>query len=237
MTEISASQSAKKPSMAGLLVELGLCIILPTLILKKMSGEDALGPGLALLLALSMPFAYGVFHFWKEKKFGFVPILGIVSILLTGGVALFELDPKYIAIKEAMIPLIIGLATIFSLKTPYPLVKTFIYNERVLQIEKVDAALDASNNQMSFDRALTNATYILAGSFLLSAILNFALATYIVTSPAGTAEFNDQLGTMNLLSYPVIVIPCMIIMIVAMMYLFKQIRGLTGLKLEEIMHQ
>lgn len=237
MTEISASQSAQKPSMTGLLIELGLCIILPTLILKKMSGEDVLGPGLALLLALSMPFAYGVFHFWKERKFGFVPILGIVSILLTGGVALFELDPKYIAIKEAMIPLIIGVATILSLKTPYPLVKTFIYNERVLQIEKVDAALGATNNHMPFDRALTNATYILASSFILSAILNYALATYIVISPAGTPEFNDQLGTMNLLSYPVIVIPCMIIMIIAMMYLFKQIRGLTGLKLEEIMHQ
>lgn len=227
----------QKPQTSSLLLELVICVILPTVVLKKFSGEEDFGPVISLIVALSLPLLFGLYQFSKEKKFGFVPILGFISILLTGGIALMELDPKYIAIKEAAIPLIIGIATILSLKTRYPLVKTFIYNDRVLQIGKVDEALDASNNRTAFDQALKNATYILASSFLLSAILNYGLAKYIVTSPAGTPEFNDQLGTMNLLSYPVITLPCMIVMIIAMIYLFKQIKQLTGLKLDEIMIQ
>ena len=74
-------------------------------------------------------------------------------------------------------------------------------------------------------------------SFFLSAILNYALAKYIVVSPSGTEEFNSELGTMNLLSYPVITIPCVIVMIYAMFYLFKHIKRLTGLDFEELIHQ
>ena len=84
---------------------------------------------------------------------------------------------------------------------------------------------------------LKNATYILASSFLLSAVLNYALAKYIVTSPAGTPAFNDELGTMNLLSYPVITLPCVVVMGFAMFYLFREIKKLTGLSIEDIIHQ
>jgi len=233
---MSATEKPKKQNK-HMLLELIVCVILPTVILKKFSGEDSLGPVYALIFGLSLPLLFGLYHFFQERKFGFIPALGFISILLTSSIGLLELDPKYIAIKEAAIPLIIGIGTILSLKTRYPLVKTFIYNDSILQIDKVDAALEQSNNQTHFEQALKTATYILAGSFLLSAILNYGLAKYIVTSPSGTAAFNDELGTMNLLSYPVITIPCMIVMIIAMIYLFKQIKRLTGLELEDIIHQ
>lgn len=219
-----------------MLLELVLCVILPTLVLKYLSPEDQLGPVYGLILGLSLPLGYGIYQFIKEKKFGFIPALGFISILLTSSIGLLELDSRYIAIKEAAIPLIIGIGTIFSLKTRYPLVKTFIYNDKILQIDKVDAALEKHQSQGLFEESLKVATYILAASFLLSAILNYVLAKIIVTSPSGTPEFNDELGTMNLLSYPVITIPCVIVMIVAMMYLFKKIKKLTGLELEEILH-
>lgn len=219
-----------------MMLEMAISIIAPTLILKKLSGDEQLGPTLALIAALALPLGYGLYQFAKEKKFGFVPILGFISILLTGGIGLLELDAKYIAIKEAAIPLVIGIATIISLKTPYPLVKSFIYNDKIMQINKVDAALESRNNRADFDQTLTTATYMLASSFFLSAILNYGLAKYIVTAVAGTAEFNDQLGTMQLLSYPVIVLPCMVIMIGTMIFLFKRIEKLTGLTFEELLH-
>lgn len=231
------SQPQQKNQTGHLLLELAICVILPTIILKKLSAEDSLGPVYALIFGLSLPLLFGIYQFVKEKKFGFIPALGFISILLTSGIGLLELDPKYIAIKEASIPAIIAIGTIVSLRTPYPLVKTFIYNDKILQIDKVDSALEERQNQDMFDYALKIATYILASSFVLSAILNYALAKYIVKSPAGTAAFNDELGTMNLLSYPVITIPCVIVMIYAMMYLFKQIKQLTGLELEDIIHQ
>lgn len=230
------SNENNKQSSGNMLLELVLCVILPTLVLKYLSPEDQLGPVYGLILGLSLPLGYGIYQFIKEKKFGFIPALGFISILLTSSIGLLELDSRYIAIKEAAIPLIIGVGTIFSLKTRYPLVKTFIYNDKILQIDKVDAALEKHQSQGLFEESLKVATYILAASFLLSAILNYVLAKFIITSPSGTPEFNDELGTMNLLSYPVITIPCVIVMIVAMMYLFKKIKKLTGLELEEILH-
>jgi len=227
----------KKTSFSQLITEMAISIILPTLILKKLSGDDELGATMALILALSLPLGYGIYQFVKDKKVGFVPALGFISILLTGSIGLLELDAKYIAIKEALIPLVIGIATIISIKTPYPLVRTFIYNDMVLQVGKVDEALEGQHSRDAFDSTLVKATYMLASSFFLSATLNYALAKFIVTAQAGTAEFNDQLGTMNLLSYPVIVLPCMVIMIGTMIYLFKQIEKLTGLKFEQILNE
>lgn len=230
------SQAPQKNNSGNLFLELILCVILPTLVLKYLSPEDQLGPIYGLILGVSLPLGYGIYQFIQEKKFGFIPALGFISILLTSSIGLLELDSKYIAIKEAAIPLIIGVGTIISLKTPYPLVKTFIYNDKILQIDKVDDALAKNNSEALFQNALKVATYILAASFLLSATLNYILAKIVVTSPSGTPEFNDELGTMNLLSYPVITIPCVIVMIIAMMYLFKKIKSLTGLTLEDILH-
>lgn len=223
--------------MSGIMTELIICIILPTLILKKLSGDDQLGSTMSLVLALSLPLGFAIYKFYQERRLGFVPILGFISILLTGLVGLLKLDPQYIAIKEAAIPAIIGIVTLVSLKTPFPLVKTFLYNDMIMQTDKIQSTLTAKNNESAFEKVLANATYLLAFSFLISSILNYVLAKWIVTAPAGTAEFNDQLGTMTLLSYPIIVIPSLIIMIFAMYYLFKNIGKLTGLKFEEILNQ
>ncbi|MGM0562923.1 MAG: VC0807 family protein [Pseudomonadota bacterium] len=224
-------------SFRHIFTELLICIIVPTLILKKLSGDDQLGPALALVVALSLPLGYSLFQFYRERKFGFVPILGFISILLTGGIGLLELPAEYIAIKEAAIPLVIGLATLVSLKTPYPLVRTFLFNDMVLNVRRIETQLEERNTRPAFDHTLYISTLLLASSFFLSATLNFLLAKWIVVSPAGTAAFNDELGTMNLLSYPVIVLPCMLILVGTLIYLFKQIEKLTGLELEDIVNQ
>ena len=80
------------------------------------------------------------------------------------------------------------------------------------------------------------ASWLLAGSFFLSAVLNFVLARIIVRSPAGTVAFNEELGRMTALSYPVIALPSMAVMMIALWYLLKSIRSLTHMDLEEIFH-
>ncbi len=225
----------KKPSFSNILFEMAICIFIPSMILKKLSDESSLGTTGALVLALSLPLAWGIYEFIKNKKVGFVPALGFISILLTGGIGLLKLDSGYIAIKEAAIPLVIGIATLISAKTRFPLVKTFLYNDMVIEVDKVSEALEKNQAQSSFEKIMRNATMMLAGSFFLSAILNYGLAKYFITSPSGTAEFNSQLGSMNLWSYPVIVLPSMIVLVFAMFYIFKNIKRITGLNLEEIL--
>ena len=66
--------------------------------------------------------------------------------------------------------------------------------------------------------------------------MNYFLAVWVVTSPAGSVEFNEQLGQMTLLSYPVIAIPSMIMMLAIAYYLWRTVHGITGLSLEEIIN-
>ena len=85
-----------------------------------------------------------------------------------------------------------------------------------------------------FDKRLMKATYFIAGSFDFSATMNYVLAKWIVTSPAGTEAFNEELGQMTLYSYPMIAIPSMIMLMAIFYYLWRSIQKATGLKLEDL---
>lgn len=210
-------------------------IVIPTLILSKLSGADELGVKWALIVALSFPIIYGLRDLIRSGKFNVFSALGILSISLTGGMALMKLPPEYIIIKEATIPALFAIATLISLKTPYPLVKTFIYNDKILQVDKVSNALNINGTEQEFDKALVNATYLMTLSFVLSSILNYILAKVLLVSAPGTEAFNAELGKMNALSFPVIAVPATIIMMLALFYLFKRIKALTHLELEDIL--
>jgi len=233
----SDSEKKKKPSISSLFLDIAACVLIPTLILKKLSGDDMLGPTWALVAALSLPIIVGIWGFIKEGKIGFVPALGFISILLTGGIGLLKLPKEYIAYKEALIPSFFAVATIISNYTKYPLIRTFLYNDAFMDTDKVAAKLSELDKHKEFDTMMVKATWMLASSFVLSAILNYALAKWIVVAETGTDAFNDQLGTMNLYSYPVIVLPCMIITMVSLFYVMNNIQRITGLEMEEVMQQ
>ena len=50
-----------------------------------------------------------------------------------------------------------------------------------------------------------------------------------------TSEYTEELGRMTALSYPVIVIPSMLMLITALWYIFSQIKKLTGEDLEKFL--
>ena len=219
----------------NIFLNLILNIAIPTLILMKLSGEKYLGPQLGIIVALAFPIIYGIYDFRRAGKINFFSALGVISILLTGGISLLELDPKYIAIKEAAIPALFGLATLGSIYTKYPLVKTFLYNDKILQIDRVNQALQDKGNERRFKNALANASYMIACSFFVSSVLNYTLAKLILVSPPGTEAYNAELGKMTALSYPVIAVPSMLMLLATLFYIYKSIKGLTALPLEEIL--
>ncbi len=215
------------------MIDLLVSIVIPSVILMKLSGEQDLGAAGALVTALAFPIAWGLFELIKYRKFNFIALLGLISVLLTGGIGLLELDTQWLAIKEAAIPGIIGLAVIISTKTRYPLIKTLLYNPKIMQVDKIEAKLQESGNTQKFEARLLMGTYLLGGTFFFSAVMNYILATWIVVSPAGSPEFNEELGQLTLLSYPVIAIPSMLMMMAVFYYLWRAINGLTGLKMSE----
>jgi len=217
------------------LIDLLVSIIIPSVILMKLSGDDALGATTALIVALAFPLGWGLFELLKYKKFNFIALLGLVSVLLTGGIGLLQLDPQWLAVKEAAIPGLIGIAVLVSTRSRYPLVKTLLYSPTIMDVNKIKQKLDDLGNTAAFEARLLNATYLLSSTFLFSATMNYILAKWIVTSPSGSTAFNEELGQMTLLSYPVIAIPSMIMMMAIFYYLWRTIHGMTGLKLEEIL--
>jgi hypothetical protein len=226
--------AAAPPPQENMLVNLLINVAAPSIILSKFSGEHSLGPTWGLIVALAFPIVYGVWDFIRRRKVNFFSAIGVFSTFLTGGMTLLKLPPEYVAIKEASIPLLFGLATLGSLYTPFPLVRTFLYNEKVLQVERVNAALKRFGTEQAFERTLIIASWMLAGSFFLSAVLNYGLAKYLLISPPGSEAYNAELGRMTALSLPVITIPSMLVLIGALWYLLTRIKTLTHLNLEDV---
>ncbi|MDC0660967.1 VC0807 family protein [Marinobacter sp. SS21] len=216
-------------------IDLLVSIVIPSVILMKLSGDDYLGSTWALVVGLAFPLGWGLFELVKYRKYNFIAVLGVISVGLTGGIGLMELDPQWLAIKEAAVPLVIGLAVLVSTRTQYPLVRTLLYNPSVLDVDKIRASLVQHNNETEFESRLLKASYLFSGTFFFSSAMNYILAKWIVTSPAGTQAFNEELGRMTLVSYPMIAIPSMIMMIAIFYYLWRTIRRLTGYTLEEVM--
>lgn len=216
-------------------VDLLVSIIIPSVILMKFSGDQHLGSVNALIIGLAFPLGWGLFELLRYHKKNFIALLGLISVGLTGGIGLLELNSQWLAIKEAAVPAIIGLAVLVSTRTRYPLVRTLLYNPSVLDVDKIQERLVQEGKEGEFEARLLKASYFFAGTFLFSSIMNYVLAKWIVTSPSGTQAFNEELGRMTLVSYPMIAIPSMVMMLLIFWYLWRTIRRLTGYTLEEVM--
>lgn len=217
------------------LLDLLVSLLIPSLILMKLSGESDLGADGALVLALLFPLGWGAFELLRYRKFNFIALLGLVSVLLTGGIGLLKLSSQWLAVKEAAIPGLIGLAVLVSTRTRYPLIRTLLFNKNVLNVDRIHAILEENQSERQFERSLQRATYLLSSTFFFSSAMNYMLAKWIVVSPSGSEAFNAELGRMNLLSYPMIAIPSMIMTLAIFYYLWRTIHRLTGLKFEEVM--
>lgn len=222
--------NASKPKP---LIELTITLIIPSIILMKLSGSENLGTVNALLLALTFPLLWGARSLVRERKINVLAVLGLVSVLLTGSIGLLQLDTYWLAVKEAAIPGLIGLIVVISAFTSRPLVRVLMFSPALMNVELIQEKLHQRGNALNFEARLKVTTWMLGGSFLFSSAMNYFLATWIVNSPTGTPAFNEELGRMNLLSYPVIALPSMLIMMAVFYYLTRTIYELAGLKLTE----
>ena len=221
------------PKQENFWFNIGCNVVVPSVLLIKGAAWFGWSAQAVLVAALAFPTVYFFHDLWRRKKCNWISVLGFVGVLLTGGVGLFALDKKWVVVKETSIPLLIGAFVLGSVWTKRPLARFFLYNDAVFDLAKIDAALAARNNTAAFQTLLRHGTLWLALSFLLSAALNCALALWIVQSPAGTEAFNAEIGRMMALSYPVITLPCFVIMVVALWRLIAGLTRLTGLSVED----
>lgn len=226
--------SSPAPKKENLFLNLACNLAIPTFVLMKLSGENRLGPQWGMIVALIFPLSYGVYDLIRRKKTNLFSIVGVASVVLTGTLNQVKADGLWFAIKEAAIPTLFGIAVLASMRTKRPLVRELLWNDQVIDTARVDAVLAERGQTMELDRLLRRASFGLALSFLLSAVLNFGLARYLLKSPPGTTEFNAELGKMNGLSLPVIMVPTMVVTMIVFWKLMNGLTRITGLQLEEI---
>jgi hypothetical protein len=227
-----SSPKPQKPE--SLLLNLLCNLALPTLILMKFSTDKYFGPLWGLVAALIFPVGYGVWDFATRKKTNFISIIGFVSVLFSGGFGLLKVDGFWFAVKDAAMPALIGVAVLLSLKSKQPLVRELLYNDQVINIPRVDAALIEREARPAFDRLLVKASYALTATFLVSAVINFAVARWIIRSEPGTPAFNAELGKMHSLGMVVMSVPAVIMLMIVLWRLIGGIRKLTGLETDDI---
>lgn len=235
MTSDSATTAKKPGDKPNPLLEIGVTILVPAIILMKLSGDSQLGTMRALLLALAFPLGWGIWDGWKRRKLNWLSVLGVVSTLLTGGIGLLSLDAFWLAVKEAAVPGLIGIVILGSVWTRTPLIRMLVFNPTLFDVDRVHQALDERDNTAAFEQRLRTGTVLLAGTFFFSAVANYVLARWVVVSPAGTEAFNQELGRLTLLSYPVIAVPSMLMMMALMFWLAHGAKALTGLDLGDMM--
>jgi hypothetical protein len=231
---VSTQKKAKRPNNTFL--ELIYNIAIPSIILMKLSGDEYLGSMYALVFALLFPIGYGLYDFIKNKSVNFISLLGFLSTLLTGGIGLFELDVQWLAIKEAAIPLAIGLVVLISGFWGKPLIAKILLNPVLFNLDLIYETLFNKGKTDEFKAKIQRANHLLSIAFIFSATMNYLLAKWIVVSPAGTTQFNEQLGEMTLLSYPVIALPSTVMLMAIMFYVVKSVMKLTDLKLEQVLN-
>ncbi|MBJ11808.1 MAG: MFS transporter [Candidatus Marinimicrobia bacterium] len=194
---------------------------------------------LVLIVALSFPVVYFFLDLSSKKRINFISILGFINVLLTGGIgvfgAMYGLSRLWFILKEGLMPLVIGVIVLLSIKRGNPLIRTFIYNEAIFKTDIINQNLEKTDQLEAFDIMLARSSYLIVLAFFFSSIIQFILAGVIVTVDPGHPDFNDQVGTMTWVSYFVVMIPSLSMFGLSLWKLVSGIKDLTDLESKEFL--
>ena len=109
-----------------------------------------------------------------------------------------------------------------------------LFNDAVLNLPLIKQKLIENGKSADFNRCLLKSNYLFASTFVFSSVMNYVLAKMIVTSPSGSQAFNEELGRLTLMSYPMIAIPSMLMMMGIFYFVWRQIRQMTNLETGDI---
>jgi hypothetical protein len=217
----------------GALAELAVNIVAPTMVLMFLSGDDWLGPMWGLICALVFPMGHAAFTVISVRRVSPIAVLAFISVLLTGGIGLFELEVHWFAWKEALFPLCLGFAAVASVKTRWPAIPTLL--DPLLEVEKVQRLLGEKGETGAHQASLVRATWQMGAILVVTAVVTFAFARWMVVSPTGTEEFNSELGRYTAASFPVLGIPSAIAMAFVLRSVIIGIEERTGVDLDDLL--
>jgi hypothetical protein len=252
----------KKTPQEHPLANILINVIIPVLILSYLSKDPDLqeklgkavkpwhiGPLKAMILALALPLGYGAWYFIQTRKGNFFSALGLISVLLSGGLTLYLWNKDgtvkqnaglLFGLKEALIPLVLGVAILTSHRSANPLIRVFLYNDSIFDIPKIERRVAEISAHADYDKLLHGATKLFAASFFLSSLMNLGLAQWFFQGFDATAidaleKFNAIIAKVTGWGFAVIGVPILIFLFFTLRSLLKGLEKLTGLKNDELM--
>jgi len=232
MTENKTVAEAKQPNP---LLELLLNLLLPLLILSKWDG-GALGPKGALVIALCLPIGYGIWDYFRTGEFNFLSALGALGVIATGLLGIFEAGAHWFAMKEAVMPLLVGGALLAShLGGKQPLIQKMFFQPALFATKRIDEAIEERGAQADFKKLLWQGSLGMASTMALSSTANYFLAMHFLKGLApNSPEYNAAIGKIMGVGFLVIGIPMLLIMIPLFFWLMKRLSAITGLDSDEL---
>ena len=244
------------------LVNIFVNVLIPVMVLSYLSKDPEIqiklgkpvklwhiGPLWAMVIALALPFGYGIWHFVKTQKGNFFSVLGLVSVALSGGLTLYLWNPDgsvkpnaglLFGIKEGLIPLMLAFAVLGSRKSSTPLIRLFFYNDSIFDVPKIERRIGERNEQGRYQELLKAATFLFAGSFFLSAAMNVGIALWFFRGFDSKAidaleKYNEIIGKLTWAGFLAIGLPLLGILFLIFTRLMKGLREITGYTDEELM--
>jgi hypothetical protein len=228
------SQSAPPPNP---LLELVFTLVLPSIALDRFSKPESLGPFWALVAGLAFPVAFGAWCFFTKRGWNVFSVIGLVTILLSGGLGLLKLDAFWIGMKESLIATAVGVSFPLSHYFGRPLMHSLVMQPQLLNVKVLQESLADAPRRAAFDRALFRASCMMGLSMVGSAVANFLLAVWILgDKEPGSEAFVKGLGRLNWVSTVVLGVPMMAVMLVVFIWLLRQIQRITGLERDDLLN-
>lgn len=255
---VTSTKNPQEHPLANILIN----VIIPVLILSYLSKDPEIqekvgkiarpwhiGPLYAMILALVLPFGYGIWHYIKTRKGNFFSALGLVSVLLSGGLTLYlwnkdgTVKPSagfLFGIKEALIPFILGIAILTSYRSATPLIRVFLYNDSIFDIPKIENRVAELSAEADYQKLLLNATRLFAASFFLSSLMNLGLAQWFFRGFNATAidaleKYNAIIAQVTGWGFAVIGVPILVFLFFTLRSLLAGLRKITGFKDDDLM--
>ncbi len=222
---------------ANPLADLLLTVVLPSAALEWLSVPARLGPFWALVVAALLPLGFGVYCYLTRSGLNFFSVLGLVAVIITGGLGLLKLDAFWFAIKEASVPVFLGLAFPLSHRWGRPLIESILLTPQLINRAAVQKALVTPELRASFAALLLRASWGMGCGMLLSAVGNFALAMHLLGGKEpGSEAFVKSIGTLNWAGFLVIGVPLVGVMLLVMMGFLRAVQRLTGLERDDLLN-
>jgi len=244
----SSEQTTESNSLTNVVIN----VLIPVLALSHLSKDEGafwhIGPLNALIIAVSFPLVYGIWDLLATRKVNTFSVLGIASVVLTGGLTLYlwnddgtvkDNAPLVFASKEAIVPLILGVAIFIGGVTKGSLFRLFLYTDSFFDIKLIEDTVEDKQLNSHYEKALKQGALVFIGSFLLSSILNFIIAMYFLnqvdySAVTAKVDYNEAIGKITGYGYLLIGLPLIGCTLFAVKLLSKKIIELTQLPKDKV---